>query len=223
MEESSGSQAARAVEASPFFRSLDLDAIPHRIVQAARGEALEGEASDSVVLVCGGAFEVLSVASDGSEVLLAVLREGDCFGVNSLYLDDAGVGTKIRCLRKGTLLAARKEDVRAFMASSPKALEDYARLCDTKIHFLLERIGDLTVRSSEERLLSYLQCRAGADGTLELDRSKEALAKMLNMSRAALFSAFAGLEAKGLLCRRGRTITITNNKRADEGAKEGKI
>ena len=198
----------KAVAASSFFSSLDISQSPIQIKETDKGQTLSDLASQNVILVCSGAFEVFSCAEDGKEVLLATLLPGDVFGINSLYLSDMDVESSIRCRKKGVLLSMSNEECRRLLESSPSAMVDYARLCNEKIHFLLQRIRELTVQNSRDRLLCYLRSHAGCDGTVKLGKSREAVAKMLNMSRAALFSQLAVLQEENLIENKDGEIRI---------------
>lgn len=198
----------KAVAASSFFSSLDISQSPIQIKETDKGQTLSDLASHNVILVCSGVFEVFSCAEDGKEVLLATLLSGDVFGINSLYLPDMDVESSIRCRKKGVLLSMSNEECRRLLESSPSAMVDYARLCNEKIHFLLQRIRELTVQNSRDRLLCYLRSHAGCDGTVKLGKSREAVAKMLNMSRAALFSQLAVLQEENLIENKDGEIRI---------------
>ena len=209
---------SKAVQASPFFRLLDISHSPSRAFEALKGDILSDLARSNVILVCSGEFEVYS---SGKEVLLASLCEGDCFGINSLYSEDEEVESKILCRRKGVLLSMSKDECRRLLECDPKAMAGYAALCNEKIHFLLGRISELTVQSARDRVLSYLMSRRSEDGSVVLDRSRDALASMLNMSRAALFAQMATLQKEGIIKVQNRRILLLEQKGTADGAKEG--
>ena len=193
-----------AMGKSPLFCRLNPESRELKTITATRNREIDALACCNVILVCSGEFEVFN-SGNGGRVLISVLREGDCFGINSLYLRREDTGSVIRCRKGGVLLCMDAGAYRKHLASVPEAMEAYARFCNEKIHFLLGRIADLSVPNSKDRLLCYLRTVAAPDGTVVLPGSKEGLARKLNMSRAALFAQLARLQEDGVLsCEAGR-------------------
>lgn len=188
----------RAVSASELFSFVDLGQAGFRIIESTKDDAFADLIRSNVILVCSGAFEVRS-----NGIIISELGSGDCFGINSLYLDgeemDGEADCVIRCRKKGALLCVSREAFKGAIEASADAMAAYAGVCNRKIHFLLGRIRDLTVQSSRERVMSYLRSHCDENCNLRLEMSKQALARRLNMSRAALFGQLAALADEGII------------------------
>lgn len=183
---------------SPLFRDIDFSGTDSRILTFDKGQTLDGVSRTAVILVCAGQVQVMSNSRGKKEVILSTLRRGDVFGINSLYLEDEDTGTTLRCGTAAILFLVSRMEYRKLLEADPQAMASYARYCNQKIHFLLGRIEELTGDNTREIVFNYLQTHADPDGNVSFGRSKEALAKVLNISRAALFAQLAAFEQEGL-------------------------
>ncbi len=160
-----------------------------------------------VGIICSGVIEVFSVAHDGKGVRLSQLRQGDCFGISNLFSKNE-LPTVLKCKSDVEILYIKKSDVIEHIASNPNFALIYAKYCNDKINFLLRRIELLTTESAKNKLIAYFLQARGADGNVQLDCSKERLATVLGISRAALFRELAFLQNEGYIEMAQSTIKI---------------
>lgn len=184
--------------------------------QCTRAQAAKGE-----VIYSPHAFQrSLGVILSGSaqvtrdELIVSILEAGDLFGAAALFNQAPDYVTTLTARTDCTMLLLPQSLVSDLMARSPRLTENYIRYLSGRIRFLSDKIQELIAGSAEEKLEQYLLSRAEGNA-VHLDCSLTGLAKRLNMSRASLYRAFDALEAGGALCRRGREIVLSGEKRKD--------
>lgn len=152
----------------------------------------------AVGLILAGRVEVYSVAIDGKDVQLNVLKAGECFGVCNLLAGDE-LDTILRCTEETEVLYVGKDAIYECMKRDAELALRYAELCNKKLQFLIHRIELLTMQSCRGRVIAYLLSRMNENGYVENACSREELASRLGVSRAALFRELASLQSAGAL------------------------
>lgn len=165
------------------------------------------EQEPSVGIILQGIVDVYSLAEDGTEVKLSELQADDCFGICNIFAPSP-LDTVLKCRTQTEIAFISKNCFAQLIASDPTLAIRYSTLCNRKIQFLLKRIELLTMQSCRGKLISYL-LNDGRNLVL-LPQSKEHLAKMLGVSRAALFRELAYLQKEGLIHSSSSAITIIN-------------
>lgn len=204
-------QMLTALEACPLLQGCGID--PARMcLRRCRAGQIVSDRSDgraAVGMVASGQVDVYSVAMDGRDVQLNVLKSGDCFGISNLLCPTA-LETVLRCRTETELIFIPKDAlIQALQADAALALR-YAAYCNRKIQFLIHRIELLTMQSCRGKVIEYLLSQRREDGRVTPGCSREDLARRLGVSRAALFRELAFLQAQGLLALKGPAMAVTN-------------
>ena len=179
--------------------------------RAAKGEVIYSphDFQRSLGIILSGSAQVTR-----NELIVSVLEEGDLFGAAALFHQARDYVTTLTARTDCAMLLLPQSLVSASMAQNPRLAENYIRYLSGRIRFLSDKIQELIAGSAEEKLEQYLLSRVEGN-VVHLDCSLTGLAKRLNMSRASLYRAFDALEAGGTLCRRGREIFLSGEKRKD--------
>lgn len=212
-----GEELSKKLELSPMLAGCGLN--PEQVRERAfpAGQILSDcpNGEPSVGLILSGRVEVYSVAPDGKDVQLNVLKAGECFGICNL-LDGAELQTVLRCAENVRLLYIPKAALLSLIKSDADLALRYAALCNQKLRFLIQRIELLTMQSCRGRIIAYLLAHRDEDGCVKNFGSREELASRLGVSRAALFRELAALQSAGAIEAKGGNIRVINQLKLEE-------
>lgn len=152
----------------------------------------------AIGIIAKGSVDVYSVSCDGCEVILSHLTQGNTFGICNVFAP-APLETVLKCTIGCDILFIAKSSFQKLLENDAALALRYAHLCNVKIQFLLKRIEHLTMQSSSAKLIEFLFAHADDENLVSLSFSKEHLAKVLGISRTALYRQIAELEKNGLL------------------------
>jgi cAMP-binding proteins - catabolite gene activator and regulatory subunit of cAMP-dependent protein kinases len=159
-------------------------------------------------IVSFGSVMVFSTADDGTQVALSLLEAGEIFGVANLYSQERLV-THLYCQEETSIIFIPKRHFVKCMAQDEELFMLYIKMCNEKIHFLLEKIGMLTMQNSKRKLIQFLFSKE-KEGHIQLECSREELAKRLGISRATLFRDIAWLQNRKSILVEGKNLYITD-------------
>lgn len=198
-----------------LFASLDArawDAVLERTrpVRIAAGKVLfcAGDDARRFYFLRQGAMKLVRRNADGQEKVLEVVRPGGTFAEAVMFVRQS-YPVDAEAIEPSELLAFDSDHYRALLRENPDAsmalLSRYAR----RIHFLLESVHDLALRSAAERLAEYVleRLEPGAPG-FEIGFSKQVLAARLGMRPESLSRAFAQLERRQLVRVSGAYVQV---------------
>lgn len=161
-------------------------------------------------IIAKGEVGVYNASPQQSAVSLSSLGKGDVFGVSNLF-SDLPLETRLVCRERTDIVFVSKQAFLEMMAQNPALSVRYMTLLNNKIRFLLERIALFTAQSGRAKLTEYLLANANGENVVQLGCSKEQLAKLLGISRAALFRELAALSQSGLISVDKKRITLLGN------------
>jgi CRP/FNR family transcriptional regulator, cyclic AMP receptor protein len=174
----------------------------------------EGEPTTHVFILVAGWVKVLSVTSDGRELMLALRGQGDIVG------EIAGVTTghrnaTVKAVGTVRALILRYDTFGSFLDSHPDADRAYRLVMTLRWNDAAAALRSRTLTTGGQRLallLLELSERYGsvANGTMPL--SQEELASLAGTSRATVTRAFVSWRKRGLIRTGQRRITIVDPK-----------
>jgi CRP/FNR family transcriptional regulator, cyclic AMP receptor protein len=182
---------------------------------------IEGDVSDSVLLVRAGRVKVLATTSDGRELVLGIRGPGELLGELSAIADDGRArSASVVAIDDVRVLTVSGAAFRAFVLDHPVIALDLVR---TLVNRLREadrqrvEFGSLDVAHRVARLLVDLagQEDAPAEGPvgIGLPLSQEELAGMVSTSRETIARALQGLRRRDLVATGRRSITVLDVER----------
>ena len=200
-----------ALKSSVFLKNSKIEEKHFVTKSYKKGELLHDTINgvESIGLLMSGCIDVYSIAADGNEVRLSILHPGECFGIANLF-EVYTLETLLKCRANSEILYIPKKILQEEILSNPSLAEDYIRLCNKKIQFLLRRIELLTIQSSRGKLIEYLLTVSDDTGKIEPACSRDDMARLLGISRAALFRELHFLQKNGQIRTDGSTIFILN-------------
>ena len=205
------------LQRSYFFRDcgIDLVKISYQVLDKGRLISDRQDGRSHVVLVVKGKIEVYSIAMDGKEVLLSLLKEGDCFGISNLFLADTELPTVLMCATDAEVLLIPKHLLIEAMKANGELAIRYATVYNEKIQFLLQKIESLTMQSGKCKVAEYLLSHTNERDIAVLEHSKEHLASALGISRASLFRELSYFQNEDIISQEREGIRINNRSRLE--------
>lgn len=140
-------------------------------------------------------------------LVISVLSPGDLFGAAALFNDRPDYATTLTACSPCRVVMFPQEQVSRMMDASPRIRDNYIRYLSGRIRFLSGKIRSLAADGADGKLAQYLLTNLTPERP-RLDCPATELARRLGISRASLYRAFDSLSEQGLICRKGRTITV---------------
>lgn len=140
-------------------------------------------------------------------LVISVLSPGDLFGAAALFNDRPDYATTLTASTPCRVVLFPQEQISRMMDASPRIRDNYIRYLSGRIRFLSSKIQSLAADGADGKLAQYLLTNLTAERP-RLDCPATELAHRLGISRASLYRAFDSLCEQGLICRKGRTITV---------------
>ena len=207
----SGEDTARLLGRVPLFADLSERelvelaqvAVPRRWLA---GEAVfrEGDPGDTCYVIRSGAVRITRRHSDGRQITLAELREGQIFGELAMFGGETRSAT-VESIAETEGVAILAGDMRRTMVEHPQiAVAMLAGLAD-RIRQANERLSRQTFQTVDGRvasaLLAQVEALAGEDGAREvLIRATQAqIAQLSGSSRESASRFLAKLERAGVI------------------------
>lgn len=159
-----------------------------------------------------GQVSIYCISSDGSEVNMSIIKEGDVFGISNIF-DEESLDTVLKCKSNVSVVFYPKKHFIEMMKSDTTVALEYSRYCNRKIQFLLRKIEFLNIQSSKKKIIEYLLEKNGKNGIVLLECSKEELSKRLHVSRASLYRELQSLQSENCLEFNKRSIKILNKEK----------
>ncbi|RCX19321.1 CRP-like cAMP-binding protein [Anaerobacterium chartisolvens] len=158
-------------------------------------------------VVASGCVNVYSIACDGSEININIIKPGTVFGICSIFLPNQ-IEAFLKCSKDTAVVYLPREAFLNMLYQSPVLLERYGVMCSEKIQALMRRIEILSMQSCRCKLIHYLFSCEKSGEVVKLPCSKEQFSKILGISRSALFREFSYFQREGLIAVNGSRIRI---------------
>lgn len=206
----------------PLLASLDPDELERLsevvVTKQARKNAYIVHADDpgaSIMFVVEGAVKVTLTSSDGKEVVLALLQQGDFFGEISVLTGEDRTANVV-AIDPTVLAVLSREQFEQHILSHTGLSAALLRAMGLRLKAASEKIGDLTLLDVYRRVartLCYLADLGGnPDGERIIEKrpTHQELAGMAGTSREMVTRALKALEEDGHIKVDGKRITVVS-------------
>lgn len=177
------------------------DYLPEPLRQATRAVVLRrhqqlfrvGDPVRAIFFVRSGRVDAERVAPDGTPLVMLSAAAGEFFAESALAIDcytcsaRARTDSELIALPKAAVLDALRADAAFAMAFLQSQLRNARRQCS--------RYERLRLRRAEDRVIHYLACEGGPDGTVRLGGPLADWAEELGLTPEGLYRALARLRA----------------------------
>lgn len=187
----------------------------------ARGEYLfhEGDPIHGFYVVQRGAVNVHRVSAAGKEQVIHIFRAGESFAEAALVMDQ-GYPASARALEPTQVLLIPKNKFRELLRRKPELSLGMLCALSGRLHMVVSRLEDLTLKNVETRLANWLIRRCPDRYSekavrIELRMTKRTLAAELGTISETLSRSLAKFRAAKLLAVKGKTLTVLSPARLD--------
>ncbi|TQV70567.1 Crp/Fnr family transcriptional regulator [Exilibacterium tricleocarpae] len=185
---------------------------------------LAGTPSEALYQVVEGLVRLTVMSPDGKEILMFVMRPGDCFGEVGL-IEGTPRANSANVQGKTCLRLLPKQIFRALSKDYPSINEQLLQLMCRRMRLTLEMIEGAALLSLRQKLLRRLQALVSAygepagDGIVIRPRfSQEELGKMVGASRQSINKELHALQSEGLIRLESGLVYVSNPERLSEQA-----
>lgn len=216
----------------PFLHDLDIP-IGERLLETGTilecqpDEVLyhyEDKLSGMYALVSG---HVKLYRESGSRIqILALLRQGDCFGTEALS-EPTNSSYTAATLTEAQILFLPKETLRQLMIEHPQVRIAILQLATDRLRQFASLVHNLAFRDVMARLATIILMRADMDGTKQADgihvprlMTQSEIATMVGTGREVVLRTFKKLEKQQIIQVSRKEIIITNIDKLREIAEE---
>lgn len=173
----------------------------------------QGEPSDFIFWVKTGQMRLVSFTEE-QMVTHYFVDAGEFFSESSLYFDSYGCTAMAEMPTE--IIAIPKEVFSTVLDQSPPLSAKYLATLTHRFQSVKTLLGLRGIRSARERLLHYLmQRRSPGEDTIILEKPLKAIASELALTPESLSRLLTRLSNEGVIERKRRTITISQEWLAD--------
>ncbi len=205
----------------PIFASLAPEGLLeiNSLIQSeeyAKGELLfhQGDTGTHLYIVRSGRVKLYNISGDGRQQILRILEQGEFFGELALFQD-----THQYCFAEAMefsqVCLLRQVDFQDLLRRKPSVALALLQAMSGRLSQAERFISDLTLKTVEERLVSWLLMKAqtgitvGDQITVILDLSREELASLLGTTIETVSRRLNSLQGQGFLTLHGhRSIVL---------------
>lgn len=158
---------------------------------------MAGDPEQSLYVLHRGKIRIYRLTDDGKEQLIRVLQPGEFTGELSLFGTDRPHESYAEIMEKSQICEITKDDIYGLMKEYPdigiKIIEKFSE----RLEAAEQQTTNISLLSSEERLLEYFRSHVDADDYVKLEMTKRDLSSYLSMQPETLTRLFKKLEAQG--------------------------
>jgi CRP/FNR family transcriptional regulator/CRP/FNR family cyclic AMP-dependent transcriptional regulator len=181
-----------------------------------QGEVIfhKGDPGSVLYIIKTGQVKIATLSTEGEEVILAILTEGDFFGELSLFDQEPRSASVIAMVPTETFTLHR-EDFLSFLYAHPTLAADIIAVLSRRLRHTDILVEDAAFLDLEARLAKRLLELAESHGLssetgvkIDLRLTQQDLAALVGASRAAVNKQLGAYQAKGLISLGKQSITI---------------
>jgi CRP-like cAMP-binding protein len=159
----------------------------------------EGEICDAIGLIIKGEIQISTLTNNDKEYIISTLHKDDIFGENLLFSDNnqylgdciSTIDSKILYINKSNLF---------ILLENKQILENYLKIISEKNTLLRQNLKLFSQKSIEDRIMFYLISeQKKLNSNIITIKSKESLARILNIPRPSLSRELIKLKEKGII------------------------
>lgn len=201
----------------PLFSALSLEQCAHfaplcRLRDMAKGTAIfhENELAQGLFVVVEGMAKVTRCTPEGREVVLFLVRRGQCLGESGVFPrgthpTDAHAVTTLK------LLFIPADLMENIIRASPATALDLLAALSQRLRMFSHKIKTERQGNATRRLATYLLHRSqlhGGSERVRLEVSREVLANLLGLARETLSRQLTLLATAGIIELQGKTVVL---------------
>lgn len=168
----------------------------------------EGDASEDIYFLESGLVKISVKGADGKEVLLLLVKPGECFGDHAL-LSDQPRTVFAEAIHDSTIYAVPREGVLALLDARPELWKWFAGGFGSRQTELEAKLRLVCLHEVEDRILHYLGELSSVLGPDSIRLSQGELADLVGATRETTSSILNRLSRQGIVRLGRRRIVIS--------------
>ncbi|MDD3170778.1 MAG: Crp/Fnr family transcriptional regulator [Bacilli bacterium] len=168
----------------------------------------EGDICDHLSLVSLGNVSVSTYTYSEKEYSIASINSGGIFGQFLLFSDNPHFLGNVIATTKATIIRINKDNLLRMLSEDRVILTNFLGIVATSFISIQERVKILSQKSIKDSIMFYINeiTKKTKQKTIYI-KSKETLAKYLNIPRPSLSRSLIALKKEGLISINGKYIT----------------
>jgi CRP/FNR family transcriptional regulator len=174
----------------------------------------EAEPAGGLWVVLDGRVKLSKTSSEGREQTLALLGNGDPFGLCTAFASNDFPAAAV-AIRKTTVLAIPSNILQEAVQKEPLFLLNVIRVLSARLRQTMELVEAVSLKAIPQRVASFFLHEISGRGSypgcsVELDMAHRELAKIIGATPEALSRALKKMSDEGLLKVEGRRVSLLN-------------
>ena len=210
----------------PIFKSLnytELQKINNLIKKKEfpKGSILfaEGDHAEQLYILRHGRVKLYEMSEDGRQQILRLLEPGDFFGELALFMEKQHYLLNAETLENTGICLLSRDDFKSLIHKNPEISLGVMQALTERLAASEKFISTLTLKTIEQRLISWLLAMAEKEGVLtqqgirlNINLPRHELASLFGTTRETVSRKFSKLQADGLIAINGQKQIIILNK-----------
>lgn len=189
-----------------------LSKISPELKRFSQGECIYSpkEFSTKIGFVIKGLCVVERQRADGAPIPLNSLKDGDAFGVLSVFSDGGEFPTFIKAKKETQVVFFDKDDVIYLLKNEPEIAINTIYFLGNRIEFLNDKLSTFSSDNIEQKVAKLIMQEFKKQGSLCFDFNCKKASEALNIGRASLYRAIDSLTRDGILTLENKKINISD-------------
>ncbi len=211
----------------PIFKSLEyseLQKINTLITKKnyQKGSLLftKDDLAKQLYIVRYGRVKLYEMSEDGRQQIIRLLEPGDFFGELALFFDKKQYLLNAETLEDTGICLLDRDDLKTLIHQNPEISLGIMQALTERLDYAENFISTLTLKTIEQRLISWLLAMAEKEGVLTaqgcrltINLPRHELANLFGTTRETISRKFSKLQAEGLISMIGQKQVIILNKK----------
>lgn len=179
----------------------------------------KGDAAKHLYIVRYGRVKIYEMSEDGRQQIIRLLEPGDFFGELALFMEKQHYILNAETLEDTGICLLSRDDFKALMHQNPDISLGVMQALTERLASAESFISTLTLKTIEQRLISWLLAMADKEGVLTpkgirltINLPRHELASLFGTTRETISRKLSKLQADGLLALNGQKQIIILDK-----------
>ena len=179
---------------------------------------MQGDPVSHLYIVRYGRVKLYEASKDGRQQIVRILEHGDFFGELSLFKDERH-SLNAEALEDTGLCLLPRGDFKNLIEQNPEMSLSIMQALSERLAYTEKFIGDLTLKSIEERLASWLMVMAEKEGVrtpqgirISINLSRQEVANLLGTTQETVSRKLTRLQSEGIIATKGQKNIIVLDK-----------
>ena len=159
-----------------------------------------------------GECEIKRTKSDGTDVVLNVLKTGESFGILAVLSDKEEYPTTICATKQSEVLFIKKSKLLRLIRHYPTVAMNVIGFLTEKIDFLNKKVATFSSENVEEKLRAFLLQQYRKNGATQFILNCQKCSEAISAGRASVYRGIDALRKSGIINYENKKITILDLK-----------